>query len=668
LISYEHLHEGCKLCIEKNRAERDVIDAESGTIMIKKGDFAIDCEGIPKDPVEHLIQILDPAIVKAVPRQSLVSIARLNDPVLWAEDNISVIDPETKQRGPFKPQCANPDNIERYNLDPTAAYYQELMIRCTARRNIYRLGRRSGKSWTLGAKILHGMVTNKGLRVIVIAPQIVQLDVLFSMVDDFIEQSPTLRTAKKRFVQTPQKYLELENGSYMIGFVSGSDGIRGQAGDWIVLDEADYLVTQDLSAMTAILTEHSGTRLFAASTPSGAQETFWRWDNDPSFRSFHYPSMCRPVWTPKMEIEQKKENPGVKYVHEILAEYGTANSGVFQKDDIDIAISKGDHQYETQEPQPGWTYCFGIDWNPVNGTEIMVVGANLHSEERLFKVVDAGMVFREGSTQIQSINEILRLNRKWRPEAIFVDRGAGNVQIEVLQEYGHQAPSGTTDKRLAEIIRPVDFASKIKFYHPVDGSPLEMYAKSAVIESAVRLFEAEQVALSKFDKELERQLRSLIIKKMSLSGRPIYGMISPEIQDHRLDAFMLALFAFTMKFSRLGEPESVTDVGTGGLPGEPIEMISSTVARATTERPRPAPRGLTKPTQTPQDVAKEEKNEAKNGFIPSQSEKSTPYGEASLPGRGFLERHNGPLGWRPSGVPNPPHRSPRSPYSRSRIR
>ena len=658
MIPESQLHEGCKLCRKTNVAPSDIIDPETNTVLVKKGSFAIECEGIPKDPVKNLLQILDPAVKAAIPAETLTQIARLNDPMLWAEDNLSVIDLETKQRGPFVPQCATRDNIEKYNLDPSAAYYQELMIRCTARRNIYRLGRRAGKSWTLGAKILHGMVTNRGLRVLVIAPQIVQLDVLFGMIDDFIEQSPTLKTAKKRFVQTPQKYLELENGSYMIGFVSGSDGIRGQAADWIVLDEADYLTTTDLSGVIAILTEHSNTKLFAASTPSGAQETFWRWDHDPTFRSFHYPSMCRPRWTPAMEIEMKKENPGVKYVHEILADYGSADSGVFQKEHIDLSLEKGDFIYQEQMPQPGWVYCFGVDWNPVNGTEIVVVGSDLKSQNRKYKTVDTGTVFREGNTQIQSINEIIRLNRKWRPEAIFVDRGAGNVQIEVLQEYGHQAPINTNDKRLADIIRPIDFASKVKFYHPVDGTPIDMYAKSAVVENCVRLFEAEQITLSKYDRELEKQLRSLIIKKMSLSGRPVYAMISPDVQDHRLDAYMLALFAFTVKFSRIGEKPGVTDVGTGVLPGEPYKMISDTVALATTERPKPKPREMfqVKEAELTRDQKSELSNEAKNNYLPATSIQS---GQSQAPASR-------------TGSHRAPQRSPlhssRAPYSRSRIR
>lgn len=946
----EQLHPGCVLCKQKNVAQSDVIDQETGRILVKKGDFAIQCKGIPLDPVEQVVQITERAGVRdELTDGDIKAMATVRDPVLWAHDNVTTLSEETGQRGPWVPQGASEQNIATYGLDPSSAYYQELMVKCTARRQVLRLGRRclaagemvamadgtfkaidqisvgdrvlsrnmsrgtfvsknvtaiyengiqniyritlndgsairctanhpllksvagpegrgrslqwhsiesglsvgdkvlvarelavfgsdsfvnearllgylvtdgylpekgqtpkftntnpayleevdnltnaifgqrgrvrnkqsktlpawdyhftdgdhstpsfirswleeyqligakasnktvpkrlfsadketvaqfinrcwsgdgcvfvgqprlgrqpqleltltsasiellkgtrlllkklgvhsrikeekgrsnwklcvtgktdleaflntvgdifgkearsqemrkvlglitrqarnkghatarlakvasitrdgseptfditvdkwhnfvvdgivnhnSGKSWTITIKALHKMVTNKGYRVMVITPAQAQLDLIFDRVDDFIENSTSLKASKETYRKTPQRYIELTNGSFMIGFVSGNDGMRGQAADMIIIDEADYLDTDDLSAITAILTEHNNTILIVASTPTGKREQFYKWDHDPAFRSFHFPSMCRPNWNEGMELEMKKENPGVKYLHEILSDYGEIADGVFQHSHIDRALTYGDYLYVDNERRDGCIYCVGVDWNPVHGTEIVVVETDPKYGRAQYKVVDCGQVFREGNTQIQAINEIIRLNRKWQPEFIYVDRGAGNVQIELLQELGSQAEPNTPDKRLENIVKAVDFGSKIEMRHPVEGTVYKEYAKPAVVENAIRYLEADQIVLSKYDTNLIRALRGYIVHKVSANGRPVYKMVTDDIEDHRLDAWMLAMFAFTMEFSKLGTPHIVPTVAFTGMFGDAVKRVSSHIS------------------------------------------------------------------------------------------
>jgi hypothetical protein len=556
-----------------------VIDQETGRILIKKGDFAIQCKGIPLDPVQHIVQITERAGVRdELTDGDIAAMAEVRDPVLWAHENVTTLSEETGERGPWVPQGAATHNIVAYGLDPSSAYYQELMVKCTARRQVLRLGRRSGKSWTITIKALHKMVTNKGYRVMVITPAQAQLDLIFDRVDDFIESSPSLKASKETYRKTPQRYIELTNGSFMIGFVSGNDGMRGQAADMIIIDEADYLDTDDLSAITAILTEHKNTILIVASTPTGKREQFYKWDHDPMFRSFHFPSMCRPNWDESMEMEMKKENPGVKYIHEILSDYGEIADGVFQHSHIDRALTYGNYIYADSEPRDGCIYCIGIDWNPVHGTEIVVVETDPRPKKPQYKVVDCGQVFREGNTQIQAINEIIRLNRKWHPEFIYVDRGAGSVQIELLQELGSQAEPNTADKRLETIVKAIDFGSKIDMRHPVDGTIYKEYAKPAVVENAIRYLEADQVIISKYDNNLIRALRGYIVDKISANGRPVYKMVNDDIEDHRLDAWMLAMFAFTMEFSKLGNPQIVPTVSFTGMFGDAVKQVSAHIS------------------------------------------------------------------------------------------
>jgi len=553
------LHPGCKVCKKRQTAPSDIIDEDSGKVMISKGDFAISCSGIPAEYDVALTDLLESSgqRYKYSPGE-IATISEIIDPTAWAADNISVV--VDGERVPVRPQGATAENIRRYDLDETAAYYQELMLKCTANRMCFRIGRRSGKSFTLALKTLHSIFTKNNYRVLVVTPYLAQLDLLFDAIVGFIRQSESLSPSLRKYRKTPQRYLELHNGSWIKGFTSGNDSIRGQAADMIVLDEADYLTTDDLSAIVAILTEHSDTILCASSTPSGARETFWRWDHDPTFRSFHYPSMCRPIWDARMEFEQKKENPGVKYKHEILAEYGEIGQGVFQNSHIDEALEDGNYEYCDQKREGGWTYSIGVDWNPVHGTEIMVVGATEVDGRLVFKAVDSGVVYREGSTQLKATEEIARMNRKWLPDFIYVDRGAGTVQVELREEMGELAPPESADRRLGEIITSIDFGSKIVMRHPVEGTEMKVYAKPAIVENAIRRLEAGEVELSRYDGKLVKQLRGFIVKKIGANGRPTYGMIKKDMEDHRLDAWILALFAFTMERTRFGSPEIIPTV------------------------------------------------------------------------------------------------------------
>lgn len=571
LYPKSNLHKGCLDCVKRNRVKQDIIDEDTGDILYRKGEFIIDCNGIPADANKGISDLFEQAgIPYAFTEEEVRTVAEVEDPVAWAANHLVIVGEDGLQ--PWVPQGATKENIERYHLDPTSEYYQELMVKCTAKRALYRLGRRSGKSWTLSVKALHKMVTKADYRILVITPYLSMLDNIFERTLDYLLRSPTIASSYKRFIKTPQRLLTLHNGSYMKGFTSNNDSIRGQAADMLIIDEADYLTTDDMSAIVAILSEHKDTILCVASTPSGARERFYNWDHDESFRSFHYPSMCRPLWDKRMEIEQKKENPGVKYQHEILGEYGEIDQGVFQHSLITDSLR--DYSYNDTFPRPEWIYTMGIDWNPKHGTEIIVMGVNPTIQPLRFLTVDVANVHREGKTQLLAMQEVIRLNKKWNVEHIYADYGAGATQIEVLEELGSFAHHTSPDARLADIITAIDFGSKVEMRHPVTGELIKEYAKPAMVNNCVRFFEDNRINLSKYDTLLERQLRGYIIDKIGHNGVPKYAMISDDIDDHRLDAFMLAVFAFYREFTRFGTITPSTEVAITVAPGELVTFVN----------------------------------------------------------------------------------------------
>lgn len=59
---------------------------------------------------------------------------------------------------------------------------------------------------------------------------------------------------------------------------------------------------------------------------------------------FH-PSMHNPNWSPRMEAEFRAQLTPSGYVHEIEAEFGTQDTGVFNKEKIDKAMRMHSYYY-----------------------------------------------------------------------------------------------------------------------------------------------------------------------------------------------------------------------------------------------------------------------------------------------------------------------------------
>lgn len=489
------------------------------------GDFLIRCSGIvPAD------SIVPQKILRTLKPEERDMVLGLYDPVFWAKRFLN-----------WEPRVAS---------DGTP--YQELMLRCTAHRKVFRCGRRVGKTHTIAVKILHLMTTHEYSKVLLVTPFKAQIELIFRFVREHIAKSPLLERSVKRSVANPYHELEFYNGSYLRGFTSGARSgseaasIRGQAADIIVLDEMDFLADGDINTITAILHDHAETQLWASSTPTGRRGKFWEYCNSPRFKEFHFPATCLPHWSEEMEQEAREQRTELEYLHEIMAEFGEEEEGVFQKRYIEMATR--DYTYQQCTPQGGHLYGIGVDWNSdAYGTEIMVVGwVGTH-----LQVVDSVNVGRSGWSQHAAINAIVAANRKWQPIFIYADEGFGSTQIEILRKFGYErAGFNNVDARLKDIVVGVNFSSHIEIQDPVTRQPIKKPMKPFMVENAIRIFERNQIHISAHDLQLLEQLENYIIKRRTEAGMPVYAPRSARIGDHKLDALMLALLGFAQ---RLGE-------------------------------------------------------------------------------------------------------------------
>lgn len=422
---------------------------------------------------------------------------------------------------------------------------------------------------SLSVRSVHFMATNAYVKVLVVAPFKSQIDLVFKMIQEHIGKSDVLKASIKRSVTTPYHEIEFWNGSYIRGFTSGTKSgaeagaVRGQAADIIILDEMDYLAAGDINSIIAILNDHPDTQLWASSTPTGRRDKFFEWCNNPRYKEFHYPSHVLPHWNDEMEAEARENHTESAYRHEILAEFGEEEEGVFQKIYIDAA--KENYSYATVSIDSKWIYGLGIDWNSeIFGTEIVCCGFNGHE----VRVVDRRNIARLHWNQTAAIQAVIEMNRKWNPYFIYADEGYGITAIEILRQFGWEnVGKNLIDAKLKDIIHAVNFSSKIEVPDPITKEKIKKPMKPFMVENAVRFFEQGNIKISEHDKELTNQLENYIVKRRTDLGMPVYCIRQDHIGDHALDGLMLCLLGFTDKFSSLMRVDYTTIIRFAGRIG-----------------------------------------------------------------------------------------------------
>ena len=85
-----------------------------------------------------------------------------------------------------------------------------------------------------------------------------------------------------------------------------------------------------------------------------------------------------------------------------------------------------------------------------------------------------------------------------------------------------------------------------------------------MVGNCVTFFEKNLILLNRADKDFEKQLRDYTVARRSRDGRPVYS----EGNDHVLDAFNLAMLAYTLEFTDLGRPVYTATVRMAGKWGE----------------------------------------------------------------------------------------------------
>lgn len=486
------------------------------------------------------------------------------------------------------------------------------------RKLVLRLGRRLGKTETMCILILFYAYTQLNIadeekikpsakrryRILIIAPFEEQVDLIFDRLHQLIDSSPIFDGMIRRDVH---HRIELKNGSVIKGLTAGSKSntgaasTRGQGADVIVLDEVDYMGSSEITNVINISNEDpSRIKIIAASTPCGKREEYYKWctgatrrfkprqediDNH-TFTAYEtektqhgngWTEIYAPSTVNKVLLEMnpdtdqtylediKAELTEMRYIQEVLAEFGEELQGVYQKRFIDFAVKQGielghiyvddpsfdrDKRYALMQRggRPG-PLILGVDWDKYGAATNMVclmmdrIQVTEDGVSPKFRIMFRTEIPRGEFTYTKAVNKIVELNDAWDFDFIAVDRGYGETQIELLHKYGLENPTSGLDTKVVGY----QFGQKIDVYDPhtkqVDKKPLKPF----MVNNSVLVFEKGGIIFDPRDRKMVEQFEGYRIKNISPNGIPTYT----DENEHIVDAVNLALLIFEQNFGFL---------------------------------------------------------------------------------------------------------------------
>lgn len=430
---------------------------------------------------------------------------------------------------------------------------------------------------------LHKAVINPSFRVLIVAPYENQVRNIFNRLNELIDLSPILKQELISRTKTPFA-ISFKNKSSILGFTtgasSGNEGasIRGQRADYIIIDEADYMQNADFDAVLAIAAERRDIGVCISSTPTGARKRFWQCctDRKLGYTEFHFPSTCSPEWCAEMEEEFRATLSPSGYVHEVLAEFGAEDAGVFNKDKIDAASCiqcyayqplTTTQKYKVEQQQmavenyippdnfegvyrPTVLRTMGVDWDKYQASSSILI-LDFDPMFNKFRVIRRIAVPKAEYSYDSAVNLIVDLNKLYMPSWIYVDRGYGEYQIERLHIHGEQHP----ESGLKHKVKGWQFSQTLPITDPITKMQVNEPVKQFMVNQLSIAFERDRIMLSPFDELLSKQLVNYSVERIGSNGKPIFT----NKDEHFVDTLGLAYLAFVLEFPDIAKGIQTVD-------------------------------------------------------------------------------------------------------------
>ena len=268
------------------------------------------------------------------------------------------------------------------------------------------------------------------------------------------------------------------------------------------------------------------------------------------WKEFHFPSMANPEWSQKMERELKQQFSEVAYEHEVEAEFGTETVGVFNKEYVDEASSKGYAFLE--QKQMNSPIAIGVDFDKYGAqSNIVVLQYDPYDKRRerpemgettatfgRFKVINHIEVPKSDMHYDLTVQMVKELDEKYQPFGIYPDKGAGEYQLEMLR------------KALGEKVKGIFYGSSLEVEDPVTGVIEKKPLKPFLVNQTTLLLERGQLRIPHKDTSdiIRRQMTNFQVVKVSeRTQEPTYS----NTDEHGLDAMIFALYGFIQEYPNL---------------------------------------------------------------------------------------------------------------------
>jgi hypothetical protein len=548
----------CERCIfyYKNLAAKNVI---------KKGPWPIKCRG----DKSKLIEQVDPQILAQLPPTAREEIEISLDPVAWSQ--------------------------KKLGIDPT--WYQRELLRCSSLRKVVRAGRRSGKTYAMCLDILFSAFTKEGkdilgYTILVVCPYEAQVKKIFEDIENLARASPDIAASIRSSRKSSPFEITFHNGASIRGFPAArkqgaaSKKIRGQGGNKVYLDEEDYMADEDIETIMAVTADQTDVAVWGSSTPTGIRKKYWKKCVDKSlgYKEFHYISAESPRWTADNEQFLKNTYSQGGYNREFNAEFGQPVQGVFRQKDLDACLQKYEYSKLTRNSQ--YHYVMGVDWNKHTGTHLVMLEHGWEDDQHWYKVVDKQIIRKTDFTQHDGVNAVIAMDKKWKPDYIYVDEGYGAMQIEALWRFDKMNPQLKLDYR--HRIVAVLGNTKIQLPDPRGGQLDPKPIKPFMIDTLAHWVEfgllvlpmSEDTDSTIVEDELPflniglvQQMRDFKVEGVSPTGIPKYS----QGYEHTLMALCFATLGMVLNFSEAAQGTGFNQISYNPTPfGAPPESEPKT--------------------------------------------------------------------------------------------
>ena len=566
------------------------------SIFGKTQEFRKALEDLPREDLLEIIAAQDPELIKQINRIEWVFENKLNhlswndgSPVLERKmtnrelallvDEPFEVDRNLVEVGISSEQQRQlhiaKDSVvwARNFLDVNPRVYQILILRDPSLRKVLRAGRRLGKTFSMAVQLLHYSYTHSDGRSLVVAPMKTQVELIYQEIVRIASKNDIVLNSITRKVTSPQFMIQFSNGSTIRFFTSGmrsggkSDVARGQEAHLIILDEMDYMHSGDLDALYAMLQKTAEDQpdkvLMGASTPTGRRERFWEWCRSERFQEFWFPSYCNPFFSKEQEEEFREQYSSSGYRHEIEADWGEDSEGVYPRKFVDKAFIEPSWNYIPEVSSARSFHTIGVDWDKYGaGTNIVVceICAENYEDERMrgkVKLAYREEINKSEYTLTKAVDRIIELNHSFNPKHIYVDRGFGEVQVELLKKYGVENPNS----KIRERVKGIGFGESIDVRDPYTKLMIKKEMKPYMVDNLRQFLEREMIVFPESDEELYMQLISYVVVRTTATGRPVFEA-GGSAMDHAHDALMLALLAVTENYGDLNKMSVATNTGS----------------------------------------------------------------------------------------------------------